>query len=169
MHFGLTGCTEHRDMCWGGVKLEETADGKEYLEFNERQTKTRTGSDCRNISAMPRKMFAANGSEKDPIVVYKLYAQKRPEKMNEDDSPFYLAVNNNLKAELLQTKGWFKVGPVGINKLNSLMKTMAQKAGINNERLRNHSDRKTMIQYKHSAKTVIFHRLISLGCQEIKI
>ena len=70
-------------------------------------------------------------------VVYKLYAQKRPEKMNEDDSPFYLAVNKNLKAESLQTKEWFKAGPVGINKLsNGLMKTMAQKAGINNERLR---------------------------------
>ena len=76
-------------------------------------------------------------------VVYKLYAQKRPEKMNEDDSPFYLAVNNNVKAESLQTKEWFKVGPVGINKLNGLMKTMAQKAGINNERLRNHGGRKT--------------------------
>ena len=75
-------------------------------------------------------MFATDGSEKDPVVVYKLYAQKRPEKINEDDSPFYLAVNNNLKAESLQTKEWFKVGPVGIN----------------NERLRNHSSRKTMIQ-----------------------
>ena len=126
--------------------MKETADGKEYLEFNERQTKTRTGSDCRDIRAMPPKMFATDGSEKDPIVVYKLYAQKRPEKMNEDDSPFYLAVNNNLKAESLQTKEWFKAGPVGINKLNGLMKTMAQKAGINNERLRNHSGRKTMIQ-----------------------
>ena len=146
MHFGLRGCKEQRDMCWGDVKLKETADGKEYLEFNERQTKTRTGSDCRDIRAMAPKMFATDGSEKDPIVVYKLYAQKRPEKMNEDDSPFYLAVNNNLKAESLQTKEWFKAGPVGINKLNGLMKTMAQKAGINNERLRNHSGRKTMIQ-----------------------
>ncbi|XP_073258936.1 uncharacterized protein KIAA1958-like [Porites lutea] len=146
MHFGLRGCKEHRDMCWGDVKLKETADGKEYLEFNERQTKTRTGSDCRDIRAMPPKMLATDGSEKDPIVVYKLYAQKRPEKMSKDDSPFYLAVNNNLKAESLQAKEWFKVGPVGINKLNGLMKTMAQKAGINNERLRNHSGRKTMIQ-----------------------
>jgi len=133
-------------MCWGDVKLKETADGKEYLEFNERQTKTRTSSDCRDIRAMPPKMFAIDGSDKDPIVVYKLYAQKRPEKMNEDDSPFYLAVNNNLKVESLQTKEWFKVGPVGINKLNGLMKTMAQKAGINNECLQNHSGRKTMIQ-----------------------
>ena len=146
IHFGLRGCKEHRGMCWGDVKLKEIADGKEYLEFNERQTKTRTSSDCHDIRAMPPKMFTTDGSEKDPIVVYKLYARKRPEKMNEDDSPLYLAVNNNLKAESLQTKEWFKAGPVGINKLNGLMKTMAQKAGINNERLRNHSGRKTMIQ-----------------------
>jgi len=87
------------------------------LEFNERQTKTRAGLDCSDIRAMPPKMFATDGSENDPTVVYKLHAQKRPEKMNEDDSPFYLAVNNNLKAESLQTKEWFKVGPVGINNL----------------------------------------------------
>jgi len=94
-------------MCWGDVKLKETADGKEYLEFNERQTKTRTCSDCRDIRAMLPKMFATDGSEKDATVVYKLYAQTRPEKMNEEDSPFYLAVNNNLKTESLQTKEWF--------------------------------------------------------------
>ena len=64
MHFGLRGCKEHRNMCWGDVKLKETANGKAYLEFNERQTKTRTGSDCRDIRAMPPKMFATDGSEK---------------------------------------------------------------------------------------------------------
>ncbi|CAB4012922.1 zinc finger MYM-type 2-like [Paramuricea clavata] len=146
MHFGLRGCKEHRDMCWGDVKLKQTADGEEFLEFNERQTKTRTGSDCRDVRKMAPKMFATDGSERDPVVVYKLYERKRPGKMNEDDSPFYLAVNNTLKKESLQTKEWFKAAAVGINKLNSLMKTMAQKAGINNERLRNHSGRKTMIQ-----------------------
>ena len=83
------------------------------MEFNERYTKTRTGSDCHDIRAMLPKMFATDASEKDPIVVYKLYTQKRPEKMNEDHSPFYLAVNNTLKAESVQTKEWFKVGPVG--------------------------------------------------------
>lgn len=145
MHFGLRGCKEHRDMCWGDVKLKQTADGEEFLEFNERQTKTRTGSDCRDVRKIAPKMFATDGSERDPVVVYKLYARKRPERMNDDESPFYLAVNT-LKKESIQTKEWFKAAPVGINKLNSLMKTMAQKAGINNERLRNHSGRKTMIQ-----------------------
>ena len=91
MHFGLRGCKVHRHrMCW---KLKETADGKEYLEFNERKTKTRSGSDRRDIKVMPRKMFATDGLEKVATGLSKLYAHKRPEKMNEDDSPFYLAVN----------------------------------------------------------------------------
>ena len=102
MHFGLRGCKVHRHrMCW---KLKETADGKEYLEFNERKTKTRSGSDRRDIKVIPPKMFATDGLEKVATGLYKLYAHKRPEKMNEDDSPFYLAVNNNLKAESLQTR-----------------------------------------------------------------
>ena len=45
----------------------------------------------------------------------------------------------------LARKSWCKSGAVGVNKLNSLMKTMVQKAGIKNDRLRNHSGRKTMI------------------------
>ena len=66
--------------------------------------------------------------------------------MNQDDAPFYLAVNNGLKTDSLATKGWFKSGAVGKNKLNGLMKTLVQKAGIENGRLRNHNGRKTMIQ-----------------------
>ena len=68
------------------------------------------------------------------------------EEMNQDDAPFYLAVNNGLKTDSLATKGWFKSGAVGKNKLNGLMKTMVQKAGIENDGLRNHSGRKRMIQ-----------------------
>ena len=52
MHFGIRGGKEHRDMCWDDVKLKETADGKEYLEFYERQTKTTTRSDCRDIGPL---------------------------------------------------------------------------------------------------------------------
>ena len=105
MHFGLRGgCKEHRDLCWGDVKLKQTGNGEEFLEFNERQTKIRTGSDYRDVKKNAPKMFAADGSERDSVVVYKLYARKRPEKMNDDDSPFYLAVNNTLKKESLQTK-----------------------------------------------------------------
>ena len=37
MHFGLRGCEEHRDMCWGGVKLKQTEDGEKSSEANSRQ------------------------------------------------------------------------------------------------------------------------------------
>ncbi|PFX14780.1 RNA-directed DNA polymerase from mobile element jockey [Stylophora pistillata] len=44
------------------------------------------------------------------------------------DSPFYLAINHTTKA--VNTKPWFKSAPMGVNKLKSLMKTMAEKAGL---------------------------------------
>jgi len=64
--------------------------------------------------------------------------------MKSDDNPFYLAINNTRVAN--SSISWFKAAPIGSNKLNSLMKTMAEKAGLNAENLTNHSARKRMIQ-----------------------
>ena len=63
-HFGLRGCKEHREMCWGDEKLCQTSTGQEYLEFNERETKTRSGNDPRNVRAIAPKMFAMPNNEK---------------------------------------------------------------------------------------------------------
>jgi len=41
------------------------------LEFNERQTKTRTGSDYSDARAVPPKMFVTDGTERNPVAVYK--------------------------------------------------------------------------------------------------
>ena len=98
--------------------------------------KTRTGSDYSNVRAVPPKMFATDETERDPVAVYKFFARKRPEEMNQDDAPFYLAVNSGLKVDSIARKSWFKSGALGVNKLNGLMKTMFQKAGIENDRLR---------------------------------
>ena len=78
LQFGLRDCKEHRDMCWGDVKLHQTAQGQDYLEFNERQTKTRAGSDYRDVRTVPPKMFATDVSEKVPFAVYKFFSEKRP-------------------------------------------------------------------------------------------
>ena len=64
--------------------------------------------------------------------------------MKSDDSPFFLAINYTRVAN--SSKPWFKAAPTGSNKLNSPMKTMAEKAGLNAENLTNHSARKRMIQ-----------------------
>ena len=49
VHFGLRDCEEHRKMTWGDVQLHMEADETEYLEYSERQTKTRTGAEPRNV------------------------------------------------------------------------------------------------------------------------
>ena len=94
IHFGLRGCKEHRNMCWGDVQLRQTTNGEEFLEYSERQTKTRTGENPRDVRQIKPKMFSVPGSEKDPVAAYQLYAKKRQTEMNDSDAPFYLAINN---------------------------------------------------------------------------
>ena len=68
--------------------------------------------------------------------------------MKDPDAPFYIAVNNvSMKSKPSNSeKCWFKCNAVGTNKFGGLMKEMAKKAGLQNDKLRNHSARKTMIQ-----------------------
>jgi len=127
-------------MKWGDILLKTSADGVEFLEYTEQQTKTRTCAEPKNIRAFKAKMFSVPGSDRDPVQAYHLYASKRPEQMKSDDSPFYLAINHTRVAN--PSKPWFKAAPMGSNKLNSLMKTMAEKPGMNAENLPNHSARK---------------------------
>ena len=143
VHFGLRGCKEHRDMCRGYVKLWQAKNGEEFLEYSERQTKTRTVENPRDIRQIKQKMFAVPESERDLIAVYKLYAKTRPSEMSQDNAPFYVAVNTCKNHDY--SKPWFKKSAVGLNKLNSLLKTMAEKTGLE-PNVKNHSGRKIMIQ-----------------------
>ena len=60
VHFGTRSAEEHRNMCWvvcvcgggGGGRGQ----GQEYLEFVERQTKTRTGENPRDVRKVKPKM-----------------------------------------------------------------------------------------------------------------
>jgi hypothetical protein len=55
----MRGRKEHVDMLFGDVKMMTTATGEQYLECNERLTKTRTGQgDSRPFAP---KMFGAPG------------------------------------------------------------------------------------------------------------
>ena len=64
--------------------------------------------------------------------------------MNKPEAPFYLAINY-IKTPS-SGKSWFKANAMGVNKLNSLMKKMATKEGLDCQRLTNHSARKRMVQ-----------------------
>ena len=41
--FGMRGRQEHTDMLFGDVTMKATSNGKQYLEYYERETKTRKG------------------------------------------------------------------------------------------------------------------------------
>ena len=94
-------------------------------------------------------MYANNDAisiDRDPVHVYKIYKEKRPPSLLEPDSSFYLSVNY-FKTEThasVEGKNWFKAQPMGVNKLNSIMKDMTQAAGISGKT--KHSGRKTLVQ-----------------------
>lgn len=151
LHFGLRGGKEQRDLKWGDVVLKTDTGGKEYLEYaTERQTKTRPGDNPVNTRVVKPRMYEnlAVSPEQNPVFLYKLYKSKRPEQSLENDAPFYLSINHASVSKLaLPATKWFKPQPMGVNKLNSLMKNCAEVAGIGfDKRITNHSARKTLVQ-----------------------
>ena len=123
IHFGLCGCK--KELRCGDTVLKTDSDVDEYLEYFERQTKTRTGEDPRNQRPIKPRMYANNDAisiDRDSVHVYKMYKEKRPSSMLEPDSSFYLSVNY-FKTEThasLEGKNWFKAQPMGVNnKLNT--------------------------------------------------
>ena len=120
-------------MTWNNVQLHMEADGTEYLEYSERQTKTRTGAESRSVRAVKPKALQQQTE-----------TRTRPDAMNKPDAPYYLGINYTKRPS--SNKLWFKSSAMGQNKLNSLMKTMAENEGLSSKRLTNHSARKRMIQ-----------------------
>lgn len=66
--------------------------------------------------------------------------------MLEPDAPFYLTVDH-FKSSVQGRQNdctWFKAQPIGVNKLNSILKDMCEAGGI--PRKTNHAGRKTLVQ-----------------------
>ena len=116
--------------------------------------KTRTGGESRNIRAVEPKAFSvANASpERNLVFVYKVYSEKRPSLMKVSEAHHI----DYIKSPSMSNKRWFKSGAMGANKLNSWMKTMAEKAG--HRRLTNHSTRTSdaKIERPHNPSNVYY-------------
>lgn len=149
LHFGIRGGgEEHRALCWGDITLKHDNElDLNFLEYNERQTKTRTGEDLRNTRESKPRMYEIPSSEHCPVKMYNAYKSKRPADFNEADKPFYLAAATNVNAPD-DKQQWFVRCPVGRNKLNNIMKSMVKEAGveIHGKRLTNTSVRKHLCQ-----------------------
>ena len=139
----------------GGVMsaLKKMRQGTEYLEFNERDTKTRTGDDVRNIRQVKPRMWPNKADpSRCPVLTYKHYARKRPVLYSEPHHPFYIASSSRFSeadAVVPDHATWFRAQPVGQNKLSHLMSNMSQNAGLRH--LTNHSARKHLVQKLNNA------------------
>lgn len=147
LHFGTRSAEEHRNMCWGDIKLSEDGQGQEYLDFVERQTKTRTGENPRDVRKVKPKMWSnSENVSRCPVAVYKQYCLLRPSDFCNPDDPFYLATHTN-QMSMKPTDQWFKRQPIGVNKLSTTMRRMSVNAGLPpDKKLSNHSARKHLVQ-----------------------
>lgn len=51
--------------------------------------------------------------EQDPVVVFKIYSEKRPKPMNKPNAPFHLGVYQTTKTS---DKSWLKANEMEVNK-----------------------------------------------------
>ena len=150
---GMRADTSHHRLQWGDTKIMKDSSGVEYIEVKERLTKTRRGDKKDKI---PVKRIYGNSSnpERCPLQAYKKYMRQRPanyiqnKNMRRPDAPFYIATNTKPTWELTEIDPWFIAEAMGVNKIGSLCKMMARRAGIDveNRNISNHSMRKTMVQ-----------------------
>lgn len=61
--------------------------GTEFLEYTERQIKTRTGAEPKNTPTVKPKMFSVPGSDRDPVCALNLCASRKSELMNSEPRP----------------------------------------------------------------------------------
>ena len=117
-------------------------DGLEFVEFAEGPTKTRPGG----LNAKPRqfqpKMFHTGG-ERCPVALFRQYINRRPRNLRAS-GPFYLSIKYNGGPS---DETWYKVQPMGENKINSMMKNVISQTSLQSseKRFTNHSARKTLV------------------------
>lgn len=111
-HFGLRGRQEHTNMLLGDVEIKVTSEGQEYLEFTERETKTRKGQPLDLRTHQP-KIFSISSSDRCPVKLFKEFLSRRPQSELSSTSRMYLGVLPPSKFQNQQT--WFKTQPMGKN------------------------------------------------------
>ena len=143
MQFGFRARDGSKKLCWGDTALDVDAEtGREVLVWTaERGSKTLQGLEGGHQRQFCPKAFAT-GTNRCPVLYYKLFKARRPEKANSPQSPFYQAVNHQTWR---QSQVWYKSSPLGKNEIGQFMSTAEKNAGLaaQNKKISNHSVRKT--------------------------
>ena len=98
------------------------------------------------LNAKPRqfqpKMFHTGG-ERCPVALFRQYINRRPRNLRAS-GPFYLSIKYNSGPS---DETWYKVQPMGENKINSMMKNIISQTSLQSseKRFTNHNARKTLV------------------------
>ena len=92
LHMGMRGRDEHYKVLYGDLEIKNTTDGTKFVEFSERDTKTRNGESSNSHPFRPKMWSTPENIDRCPVRTFEPYVSKRPPQMCEPQSPFYLSV-----------------------------------------------------------------------------
>lgn len=102
------------ELKWSDIQLLEDETGSKHLEFNERDTKTRTGE-----ITHPRTLYYNSTRLHDlsncPVAAFKVFRDHKPPSTMTPDSPFYIVINHKC---LQGSSIWYENQPLGENTLD---------------------------------------------------
>lgn len=140
---------EQRNLKWGDIELCTDDDGDQYLcHIKERQTKTRVGSDPKDVRKFKPKIWNhPEDKSRCTVEQYKIYKLHRPNDMNTSEAPFFLSINH-MRNPNKPDQCWYKNCPLGKNQIYKIVQLMiANFEALNDGRkLTNHSIRKHLLQ-----------------------
>ena len=129
-------------MLFGDISVQETSDGKEFIELRERNSKMLDGTKPGHFRSTRQKIFSQPDSDMCPVKLFKQFCEKRLSSTKSPDSPFYLTP---VPAHRLENNDyWYYTTPMGKNTLGTLMKRACQQAGVSGRKT-NHSLRKSTV------------------------
>ncbi len=81
LHMGMRGRDEHYKLTYDDFCIHSTPDGFKYVEFNERDTKTRSGETNASRQFKPKMWNTPNNISRCPLRIFEKFLQKRPVEM----------------------------------------------------------------------------------------
>ena len=130
---GLRARDEHRKISFGDLRLKTNGLGVEFLQLEERDSKTRDGASFDDFRPTRPKVFcscAPCGKARCVVEVYKEYVQRRPSDYCGPQHPFYTQYNTKEQINSSKTETWFKREPLGMSSIGKFLPRAWELTGI---------------------------------------
>lgn len=128
VHFRLRKAIDHKNLMWGDIKLKTDPNGRKFLIYEPVDVQT----------SIAHSKYDHHGNrlciweqpevkERNPIDIYNLYWEKRPQNMRYENSPFYLGITSMQPSPL---QAWYRTCAMGVNKLSDLVRMIRDITGL---------------------------------------